>query len=102
MMLTMIGVCLPLRAFNSVNTVGVLRGGGDVRAASLIDVCPLWLVALPLSALFGLVLKWGVFWVYVGVIMEQITKFIVGVPRFRSKAWINDVTQYVKKEEVSQ
>ena len=100
MMLTMIGVCLPLRAFNSVNTVGVLRGGGDVRAASLIDVCPLWLVALPLSAFFGLVLKWGIFWVYVGVIMEQITKFIVGVPRFRSRAWINDVTQY-QKEEVS-
>lgn len=98
MMLTMIGVCLPLRAFNSVNTVGVLRGGGDVRAASLIDVCPLWLVAVPLSALFGLVLRWGIFWVYVGVIMEQITKFIVGVPRFRSKAWINDVTQYTKEE----
>lgn len=98
MMLTMIGVCLPLRAFNSVNTVGVLRGGGDVRAASLIDVCPLWLVALPLSALFGLVLKWGIFWVYVGVIMEQITKFLVGVPRFRSRAWINDVTQYAKEE----
>ena len=100
MMLTMIGVCLPLRAFNSVNTVGVLRGGGDVRAASLIDVCPLWLVALPLSALFGLVLKWGIFWVYIGVIMEQITKFLIGVPRFRSRAWINDVTQY-GKEEVS-
>ncbi|WP_242956970.1 MATE family efflux transporter [Flavonifractor sp. An82] len=100
MMLTMIGVCLPLRAFNSVNTVGVLRGGGDVRAASLIDVCPLWLVAVPLSAFFGLVLKWGIFWVYVGVIMEQITKFLVGVPRFRSKVWINDVTQY-QKEEVS-
>ena len=33
--------------------------------------------------------------------MEQITKFIVGVPRFRSRAWINDVTQYTK-EEVSQ
>lgn len=94
MMLTMIGVCLPLRAFNSVNTVGVLRGGGDVRAASFIDVCPLWLVALPLSALFGLVLQWGIFWVYVGVIMEQITKFLIGVPRFRSRAWINDVTQF--------
>ena len=32
--------------------------------------------------------------------MEQITKSIVGVPRFRSRAWINDVTQY-QKEEVS-
>ena len=94
MMLTMIGICLPLRAFNSVNTVGVLRGGGDVWAASLIDVCPLWLVALPLSALFGLVLRWGIFWVYFGVIMEQITKFLIGVPRFRSRAWINDVTQF--------
>ena len=100
MMLTFIGVFLPLRSFDSVNTVGVLRGGGDVRAASLIDVCPLWLVALPLSALFGLVLKWGIFWVYIGVIMEQITKFLIGVPRFRSRAWINDVTQY-GKEEVS-
>lgn len=101
MMLTMIGLCLPMRAFNSVNTVGVLRGGGDVRAASLIDVCPLWLGALPLSALFGLVLKWGIFWVYVGVIMEQITKFLVGVPRFRSRAWINDVTQYAQKENAA-
>ena len=33
--------------------------------------------------------------------MEQITKFLVGVPRFRSRAWINDVTQYTKQKEVS-
>ena len=94
MMLTFIGVVLPLRAFNTVNTVGVLRGGGDVRAATVIDLIPLWLVALPLSALFGLVLKWGIFWVYVGVIMESTSKFFLGVPRFRSRVWINDVTQF--------
>ncbi len=101
MMLTFIGAVLPLRAFNTVNTVGVLRGGGDVRAATVIDLIPLWLVALPLSALFGLVLKWGIFWVYIGVVMEMITKFFIGVPRFRSRAWINDVTQFshVKEKE---
>ena len=69
-----------------------LRGGGDVRAAMIIDLTPLWFVALPLAALFGLVFKWGIFWVYVGIIMEQISKFWVGVSRFRSRAWINDVT----------
>ena len=34
MMLTFIGVFLALRAFDSVNALGVLRGGGDVRAAT--------------------------------------------------------------------
>ncbi|WP_130870642.1 MATE family efflux transporter [Intestinimonas massiliensis (ex Afouda et al. 2020)] len=99
MMLTFIGAVLPLRAFNTVNTVGVLRGGGDVRAATIIDLLPLWLVALPLSALFGLALKWGIFWVYLGVVMEMITKFFIGVPRFRSRAWINDVTQFSHETE---
>ncbi|UQT48741.1 hypothetical protein M5E87_00930 [Flavonifractor plautii] len=47
MMLTFIGVFLALRAFDSVNTVGVLRGGGDVRAATIIDTTPLWFVSLP-------------------------------------------------------
>ncbi|MGN8897804.1 MATE family efflux transporter [Flavonifractor sp. HCP28S3_F3] len=102
MMLTFTGAILPLRAFNTVNTVGVLRGGGDVRAATIIDLLPLWLVALPLAALFGLVLKWGIFWVYVGVIMESTSKFFFGVPRFRSRVWINDVTQFTHEKEASQ
>lgn len=94
MMLTFIGVFLPLRSFDSVNTVGVLRGGGDVRAAMVIDITPLWLVALPLSALFGLALKWGIFWVYIGIMSEQFVKFGVGLRRLRSRAWINDVTRF--------
>lgn len=93
MMLTFTGVFLALRAFNSNNTVGVLRGGGDVRAAMRIDTLPLWCVALPLTVLFGLVLKWGIFWVYVGITMEQVTKFGAGVRRFRSRVWINDITR---------
>ena len=92
------------RSANSILTKGVLRGGGDVRAAPVIDLLPLWLVALPLAAIFGLGLKWGIFWVYVGIMMESTTKFFLGVPRFRSRAWINDVTQFshVKERQASQ
>lgn len=92
MMLTFTGVTLGLRSFNSTNIVGILRGGGDVRAAMFIDLLPLWCVALPLSALFGLALHWGIFWVYVGMMMENVTKFFLGLVRFRSRAWIHDVT----------
>ena len=93
MMLSFTGVFLALRSFNSANIVGVLRGGGDVRAAAVIDITPLWLVAIPLSALFGLVLRWGIFWVYVGILSEQVVKFFLGMWRLRSGAWSNDVTR---------
>ena len=98
MMLTFIGVFLALRAFDSVNTVGVLRGGGDVRAATIIDTTPLWFVSLPLAALFGLVFQWGIFWVYVGIMAEQFVKFGIGLYRLRSREWINDVTQFSRTE----
>lgn len=100
MMLTFTGVVLPLRSFDSTNTVGVLRGGGDVRMAMIIDILPLWLVAIPLAALFGLVFQWGIFAVYVGICMENVVKFGFGVSRLRSRVWINDVTQVSLAENV--
>ena len=53
----MIFAVLPLRSLNIGNTVGILRGGGDVVAASFIDILPVWLVSLPLMVLTGLVLQ---------------------------------------------
>lgn len=102
MMLVVIFSTLSVRSFNSTNIVGVLRGGGDVRAATATDLIPLWLCALPLSALAGLGLKAGIFWVYVAMASEQFLKFFLGVWRFKSGAWIHDVTQIsFKKEEAS-
>ena len=91
-MLYMIAIMMAPRAFNFTNIVGVLRGGGDVRMAAVIDIAPLWLAAIPAAAFFGLVLEWGVFWVYVGISLDQLVKFFVGIWRLRSGAWINDVT----------
>lgn len=93
MMLTFLGGVLPLRSFDTTNIVGVLRGGGDVRAATIIDLCPLWFVAIPLAFLFGIVLKWGIFWVYVGLSMESVCKSFIGIWRLRSRRWINDLTR---------
>ena len=93
MMLLVTFAFLSLRSFNTTNIVGVLRGGGDVRAATLIDLIPLWCFALPLSALSGLVFRLGIFWVYIALSLEHVLKFFIGLWRFRSGAWIHDVTQ---------
>lgn len=92
MMLTMTFFFLSIRSFNCTNIVGVLRGGGDVRWAAFLDLFPLWLFSIPLAALAGLVFQVGIFWVYLATFAENLLKFIFGMRRFRSGAWIHDVT----------
>ena len=92
LMITILGLAIPLKNFNQANIVGVLRGGGDVTAATIIDLAPLWLVSIPLCALAGLVLRLDIFWVYLCVPSESIVKFFIGLHRLRSGRWINDVT----------
>ena len=93
MMQTITYSLIALRAFNATNIVGVLRGGGDVLAASIIDVVPLWVFALPMAAICGLILKTDILWVFLAVVLESGVKFIMGLWRFKSKKWINDITK---------
>ena len=82
---------LPVVAFNNLNIVGILRSGGDTKAAFLIDVGALWVVAVPLSfagvAAFGLPL----YWVLVLGKSEEAIKFIWGFKRYISKKWIKNL-----------
>ncbi len=95
MMLTVIFLTMSLRAYCTTNIVGVLRGGGDVRMATIIDIGPLWIIAVPLAALFGLVFDFGILWVYLAMALENLIKCILGHFRYRSGAWVNDVTRAV-------
>ncbi len=99
MMLTIVALFLPSRAFNTTNIVGVLRGGGDVRFTTAIDVLPLWLIAIPLAVVSGLVAKLGILWVYLSIETENVTKFFLGIWRFRSRKWVHDVTRIPLKKE---
>lgn len=86
-------VFMPMRAFDITNITGVLRAGGDARVASLIDIGPLWLAAIPLMALTGLVLHAPTWVVCIAMQAENMLKCPIGLVRFRSRKWINDVTQ---------
>ena len=83
----------PMRAFDITNITGILRAGGDARVASLIDIGPLWLAAIPLMALTGLVLHAPTWVVCIAMQAENLLKCPIGLVRFHSRKWINDVTQ---------
>ena len=84
---------LPMKAFDISNITGVLRAGGDARMASVIDLCPLWLLAVPLTAVTGLVLDAPLFVVCVCIQAENFIKMPWGVRRLRSRKWINNITR---------
>ena len=86
-------VFMPMRAFDITNITGVLRAGGDARVASLIDIGPLWRAAIPLMALAGLVLDAPTWVVCIAMQAENLLKCPIGLIRFHSRKWINDVTQ---------
>ena len=93
-MIVILAFVTPWRSFNTSNIVGVLRGGGDVMAATVIDLVPMWCFALPMAAMCGLVWQTSAFVVYLmGNGVEQVGKCLAGIWRIRSGKWIHDLTR---------
>ncbi len=82
----------PLHAYTISAVVGVMRGGGDVTWAAVLDLAPQWLVALPLTALFALVFKLGYWPIAIAIQAESMVKIPLCIWHLRSTRWIHDVT----------
>ena len=91
--LIMLAAAMPVKAVNYCTIVGVLRGGGDVKAALAIDSATMYAFAVPLAALFGLVFKTHVYVVFAILNVEEVIKLIPALRRFTSRKWIRVVTR---------
>ena len=79
------------RSTNSILTKGVLRGGGDTRFLLLADMSTMWLLAVPLGALGGLVFHLPPFFTYQLLYSDQIIKAVWCVYRLHSGKWIKKI-----------
>lgn len=94
-LLIMVASFLWLRISNVIYYVGILRSGGDTRYAFIFDVGTIWLVGVPLAAFAAFVLHLPVYWVYLFVMSDELSKSIAGFLRLLSKKWIHDLTVMV-------
>ena len=83
---------IPLHAYAISAVTGVLRAGGDVFCSAALDICPQWLAALPLTALFALVLNASCWWVAAAIQAESLIKVPLCALRIQKGKWIHDVT----------
>lgn len=82
---------LPAKNFNYVNIVGILRSGGDTKAALFLDATGVWLIGIPLAFLGGMVLQLPIYFVYAMVMAEEVYKLIFGFMRYRKKQWLKKI-----------
>ena len=85
-------ITCPAQFHNTTVIVGILRGGGDVRAAAILDLVPMWCISIALTALVGLVFKAPPLFVVMAIHTENWAKVPFFLHRLRSKKWIQDVT----------
>ncbi len=88
---------LPVKVFNLINVVGILRGGGDTRFSLFLDIGALWLIAVPVSFLAGLVWRLPPAMVYLLAGLEEVFKLGIGINRVYSGKWINNLTHSMRE-----
>ena len=93
--LTILGLLLWLRASNMILFIGIFRSGGDTRFALILDGVIIWVVGVPLAFAGAFLFHLPVYWVYLLVMSEEITKWSLGVYRFFSRKWIHNLAKTV-------
>ena len=80
-----------MRVSNMTIVLGILRAGGDTRYSLFLDGIIIWIVGVPMAYLAAFVFKLPVYFVYLFVMSEETAKYILGVARYRSRKWINNL-----------
>lgn len=82
---------MPLRVFNIVIIVGILRGGGDAKHAFVIEASTMWFIGVPLAFAGALLFKLPIYGVVALTTLEEAGKFIFCMYRLISDKWINNL-----------
>lgn len=86
------GIMTFFMSLSNVGMVGILRAGGDAKFVFIADVAFLWLVAIPLGFITGLVLHWSAPIVYIFLKADEPLKVLVSTIRILRFRWLKDVT----------
>ena len=89
--LKIMSILVPIRFFGIVQIIGVLRGGGDVVYAILVELVAVWGIGVPLSFIGAVYFNSPIAIVYALTCLEEPFKMIATIPRLLSGKWIRNL-----------
>ncbi|MBY9080121.1 MATE family efflux transporter [Paenibacillus sp. HN-1] len=94
--LMVMSLLLWLKVINMTLIQGVLYGGGDTRFTLIQGIISMWLFGIPAAIIGQQGFHLPIYWIMViAVFGEEMSRFIMGITRFISKKWINNLTNAV-------
>ena len=97
-LINILSMGLWLKASNQVIIIGILRSGGDTKYSMVLDGLIIWFVGVPCSAAGAFIFGLPIYLVYALTFSEEIVKLSLGLRRYFSRKWINDMTQRVAED----
>ena len=94
--INIITLFLWVRVNNMTIVIGILRAGGDTRFSLFLDGIIIWLVGVPMAYLGANVFHLPVYFVYLCAMSEEAAKWALGMWRYRSRRWINNLAAQVE------
>jgi putative MATE family efflux protein len=94
--INVVSLFLWIRVNNMTMVVGILRAGGDTRFSLFLDGIIIWIVGVPMAYIGAFVFHLPVYLVYLCAMSEEVTKWFLGINRYLSRKWINNLTLHVE------
>ncbi len=69
--------------------MGCLRGAGDTLYTAIVSTLCVSIIRTAVSAFFYYIIGWGLFGIWLGVLADQLGRFILGGIRYRKGKWVN-------------
>ncbi len=92
--LTVYASIMPGRNLPYLMIVGVFRPGGDAKTGMLVDLIPLWCIAIPITAILAYWVKLPFTLVFLFMyLLEDIPKAFMCIKHYLSEKWIRPVTE---------
>lgn len=82
---------MPIRSFNYMMFISILRSGGDTKFCMIVDALTVWLVGVPLTFIAVKFLPVGIALLLAFSYSEEIIKAFIVFKRFLSKKWMNNL-----------
>ena len=73
----------------SMTTAGALNGTGDTRFTMFLSISSTWLFMVPLAYSFGFILGYGMFGMWIALLLQELILAVGTQWRFRSGRWKN-------------
>ncbi len=84
-------IFFPVNIFNGMMITGILRSGGDTRAAMFIEVGTMYIIAVPVVFITALWIGLPIYVVVFLVKLEETLKAVILIKRLKSGKWIKNV-----------